>query len=139
MALAPTNNTRLRSATETELPTAALICVVSAVSREITSPVLASSKKAARQRGHVRENVAAQIGDDALAERGDEVVAKRACQREHAADADHDQEVAVDQRETARSEAEIDHAAHSDRDERAWSAPRGLRRRAPQRRASGSV
>ncbi len=47
MALAPRNSTRLRSATETELPTAALICVVSAVSREMTSPVRASSKKAA--------------------------------------------------------------------------------------------
>ena len=47
MALAPTNSTTLRSATETEVPTAALICVVSAVSRETTSPVLASSKKSA--------------------------------------------------------------------------------------------
>ncbi len=46
MALAPTNSTRLRSAMETEVPTADLTCVVSAVSREITSPVRASSKKA---------------------------------------------------------------------------------------------
>ena len=83
MALAPTNSTRLRSATETELPTAALICVVSAVSREITSPVLGLVEEGGRQRGHVREHVAAQIGDDALAKRGDEVVAERACQREH--------------------------------------------------------
>ena len=43
----PRNSTRLRSATETEEPTARLICVVSAVSREIISPVLAVSKKAA--------------------------------------------------------------------------------------------
>ena len=47
MTLAPMNSTQLRSATETEDPTLALICVVSAVSREIISPVLASSKKAA--------------------------------------------------------------------------------------------
>ena len=47
MTLAPTNSTKLRKATDTEEPTAALICVVSAVSREITSPVLASSKKSA--------------------------------------------------------------------------------------------
>ena len=40
MALAPMNSTKLRKATDTEEPTAALICVVSAVSREITSPVL---------------------------------------------------------------------------------------------------
>ena len=68
-----------------------------------------------RQRGDMREHVAAQIGDDALAERGDEVVAKRARQREHRADADHDQEIAVDQRETSRRETEIDHAANGDR------------------------
>ena len=47
MTLAPINSTKFRNATETELPTAALICVVSAVNREINSPVLASSKKAA--------------------------------------------------------------------------------------------
>jgi hypothetical protein len=46
MIEAPRNSTRLRSATETEDPTAALIWVVSAVSRETISPVLASSKKA---------------------------------------------------------------------------------------------
>ena len=41
MTLAPMNSTRLRSATDTDEPTAALICVVSAVSREISSPVRA--------------------------------------------------------------------------------------------------
>ena len=41
----PMNSTRLRSATETEEPTALLICVVSAVSREVISPVFAVSKK----------------------------------------------------------------------------------------------
>jgi hypothetical protein len=46
MMLAPTNRTKLRSAIETDVPAAALIWVVSAVRREITSPVLASSKKA---------------------------------------------------------------------------------------------
>ncbi len=40
------NSTMLRSATETDEPTALLICVVSAVSREVISPVLAVSKKA---------------------------------------------------------------------------------------------
>ncbi len=115
MALAPTNSTRLRSATETEEPTAALICVVSAVSRETISPVLASSKKAAGERGQMREHVAAQVGDDALAERGDEVVAKRAGEREHRRDADHQQKIAVDQSEAARGKTEIDHAPHRDR------------------------
>ncbi len=47
MTLAPRNRTQLRNATEMEDPTLALIWVVSAVSREIISPVLASSKNAA--------------------------------------------------------------------------------------------
>ncbi len=42
----PMNSTMLRSATETDEPTALLICVVSAVRREVSSPVLALSKKA---------------------------------------------------------------------------------------------
>ena len=46
IAVAPTNSTKLRSAIEMDVPAAALICVVSAVRRETTSPVLASSKKA---------------------------------------------------------------------------------------------
>ena len=41
MAVAPMNRTTLRKAIETEAPTAALIWVVSAVSREISSPLLA--------------------------------------------------------------------------------------------------
>ena len=44
MVAAPMNSTRLRSAIDTEAPTAALIWVVSAVSRDIISPVLAWSK-----------------------------------------------------------------------------------------------
>ena len=97
MAAAPRNSTRLRSATDTEEPTAALIWVVSAVSREIISPVLAWSKKAADSDGEMGEHVAAQIGDDALAERGDEVVARGAGEREHGHDRDQHREIAVDQ------------------------------------------
>ena len=41
MVVAPTNSTMLRSATDTDEPTADLIWVVSAVSRERISPVLA--------------------------------------------------------------------------------------------------
>ena len=47
ITLAPRNSTMLRKATETEEPTAALIWVVSAVSRDTSSPLLASSKKEA--------------------------------------------------------------------------------------------
>jgi len=46
MMVAPTNSMKLRSAIETEAPTADLICVVSAVSREISSPERAESKNA---------------------------------------------------------------------------------------------
>ena len=61
------------------------------------------------------EHVAAQIGDDALAERGHEVVARGARQREHRHDRDHDGEIAVDQARALAREAEIDHAADRDR------------------------
>ena len=44
MVVAPTNSTMLRSATDTDEPTADLIWVVSAVSRESISPVLVWSK-----------------------------------------------------------------------------------------------
>ena len=44
MVAEPVNSTRLRSAIEIDAPTADLICVVSAVSREVNSPVLAVSK-----------------------------------------------------------------------------------------------
>ena len=47
MVAEPRNSTRLRSATETDEPTADLICVVSAVSREVSSPVRAVSKNGA--------------------------------------------------------------------------------------------
>jgi len=46
MVVAPMNSIRLRSAIETEAPTADLIWVVSAVSREISSPLRAESKNA---------------------------------------------------------------------------------------------
>jgi hypothetical protein len=84
------------------------------VSREITSPVLASSKKALES-DHMGEDVAAQVGHDPLAERGDEVVAKRTREREHRHNADHDQKIPVDQLDAAAGKAEIDHPAHGDR------------------------
>ena len=50
MIAAPTKRTRLRSAIEALAPTADLICVVSAVSRETSSPERAASKKAGDSR-----------------------------------------------------------------------------------------
>src|SRR5258708_1379043 len=46
IAVAPTNSRKLRSAIDTEAPTADLIWVVSAVNREISSPLRAESKNA---------------------------------------------------------------------------------------------
>ncbi len=43
----PRNSTRLRSATDIDVPTAILICVVSAVRRDTSSPLRELSKKAA--------------------------------------------------------------------------------------------
>src|ERR1700728_2714679 len=129
IVLAPMNSTRLRSATETEVPTAALTCVVSAVSREITSPVLASSQ--------MRDHVAPQVADDSFAERRDEVIAKRARQREHRRDADHDEEITVDQRQAARREAEVDHAPHRDRHDQ--RRQRGKDQRAERRERAPAV
>ena len=65
----------LRSATEAVAPTADLICVVSAVSRDTISPDWARVEEGRRQPRHMREHVAADIGDDALAQRDDEIVA----------------------------------------------------------------
>ena len=45
IAPAPMNRTRLRSATEIDEPTADFTCVVSAVSRDMISPVWVRSKK----------------------------------------------------------------------------------------------
>ncbi len=133
MAAAPTNSTRLRSATDTEAPTADLICVVSAVSREVSLAGLGGVEERRRQPRQMREHVAAQIGDDALAERGDEVVAQRARGREHRHHRDHHGEIAVDQRCRLLGEAEIDHAAHGDRHDQRGEPRRRSARRARRR------
>ena len=46
IAVAPMNSIKLRSAIDTDAPTADLIWVVSAVNREISSPLRAESKNA---------------------------------------------------------------------------------------------
>jgi hypothetical protein len=61
------------------------------------------------------EHVAAQIGDDALAQRGHEVVARGARQRQHGRNRDHNAEIAVDQAQALAGETKIDHAAHRER------------------------
>ena len=46
MVVAPMNSIKLRSAIDTDAPTADFICVVSAVSRDTSSPLRAESKNA---------------------------------------------------------------------------------------------
>ena len=81
MAAEPKNSTRLRSAIDTEAPTAALIWVVSAVSRDTSSPDFGRVEERRRQDGDVREHGVAQIGHHALADGRDEVVTHRARDR----------------------------------------------------------
>ena len=62
------------------------------------------------------EDAGAHIGDDALAERADEVVARGAGQGEHRRDADQRDEIGVDRgRAATRAEAQVDHPAHGER------------------------
>ncbi len=115
IAAAPKNIIRLRSAIDTEAPTADLIWVVSAVSRDTSSPLRAESKKAGESDSRWPKTSRLQIGNDALADRHHQVVARGTGQREHGDDRDHHREVAVDQRDAFRRQAEIDHAPHRDR------------------------
>ena len=62
----------------------------------------------------MREHVVAQIRDDPIAERRDQVEPQRTREREHGGDADHHAEIAVDQVALA-GKAEIDHAPDGER------------------------
>jgi len=64
------NSITLRSAIDTEAPTADLIWVVSAVSRDTNSPSARGIEEGGEARSD-REHVAPEIGDDALADRHD--------------------------------------------------------------------
>ena len=78
-------------------PNVAFNCVVSAERRETISPVFSELKKLGSSRGQMREEIAAQVGDDPLAERHHEIVARARSEREHRDDADHRGEIDVDQ------------------------------------------
>ncbi len=69
------------------------------------------------QVGDVAEDVAAQIGDDALAEPVDVIEARGAGDRQHEADDDQHREVAVDEHAVVGAEAEVDHAPHGHRND----------------------
>ena len=134
MTTEPMNSTRLRSATDTDVPTALLICVVSAVSREMISPVLARVEEGGRQHGQVREHGGAQVGDDALAERGDEVVARARSPARAPPRPRSSRRNTVDQPDALGREAEIDHAADRERHDQRRERPRPAARPARPRR-----
>ena len=117
IAIAPTNMKRLRSAIDADEPKVALSWVVSAVRRDTSSPVFSPSKKAEIEPRQVGEEVAAQIGDDPLAERHDEVVARPRGDRQHRDDADQGGEIEVDDARLAFGKAVVDHLPHGDRDD----------------------
>src|SRR5271165_2255208 len=75
IAIAPTNMKRLRNAIEAEEPKVALSWVVSA---------------------DRREEIRAKVRDHPLPERHDQVVARSGGQREHGDNADHGEEIALD-------------------------------------------
>ena len=110
------NITMLRSAIETLAPATALICVVSAVSREAISPERLRSKKSMPSAGEMAEDIGAQVGDDPLAKPGDEIEAQAGGQPPARAttpiSAD---EIAVDRAGIVGVEAMVDHAAHGQR------------------------
>ena len=67
------------------------------------------------QRGQMPEHVGAQIGNDALAQPVDGVHAPRARHRQHQADADQRDEVAVDEAAVMGREPHVDHAPDGQR------------------------
>ena len=65
--------------------------------------------------GQMGEDVAAQVGDDPLAERHDQVVAGAGGDREHGDDADQADEIEMDEAGTGVGKAVVDHLPHGDR------------------------
>jgi hypothetical protein len=63
----------------------------------------------------MREHVATQVCNGSLAERGNEIDARRAGEREHGHDRDHHAEIAVDHVDAVGGEAEVDHPPHGSR------------------------
>ena len=96
IAVAPTNRNALRSAIEAEEPKVALSCVVSAERREAISPVFSASKKPGRAASD-GQKVEAQVRDDALAQRHDEIISPAGNQRQHGDDPDQPQKVVANE------------------------------------------
>ena len=115
IAKPPINVTALRAATEAEEPITVWISVVSAVSRDSTSPVRVTSKKDGVKRDDVVEHRLAHIGDDALAGPGHEIVAHRRGHAHDARDRQERQKILRDAGGLRGAETVIDQAAPGQR------------------------
>ena len=92
-----------------------------------------------RQRDQMREHVAAQIGDDALADGHDEVVARGAGEREHGDDRDHHAEIVVDHARCPSASGRSRSSAAPRPAPAAWSARQSSARSAREWRGHGSA
>ena len=134
MMMAPMPITMLRNAKDADEPTTTWISVVSAVSRDSTSPVRVVSKKFGLKDEHVVEDAGAHIGGDALADPGHEVEADRGGAAQDAGNGDQREEILADAARVLGGEPVIDDAAHGDGHDAASPPPR-RRARGPRPRS----
>ncbi len=104
-----------RSVIERFTPAIDCTSVVSAVSRDSTSPVRVTSKNVGSMRMTRAVDVGAQVGDHALAEPGDQVEAQRGEDAEGAGGGEERDEVAVDGLGAAGGHALVDQVSQRDR------------------------
>ena len=109
--------------------------VVSAVSRETSSPVRARVVEGGVEAGQMGEHVAAEVGDHPFAERRHEIVPDRGRERDDEDDHPHRQEVDVDRPAAVFGEAEVDHPAEGEGDRQGRSRGRRQRRQGGDRPA----
>ena len=115
MAIAPKTRNELRSAIEMLTPKADFTCVVSAREARDDLAALRRVEVGRVERGKAPEHGGAQVRDDALAKRDDEVVTGSAREREHGDDDDQHAEIGVQDVAAALREAAVDDPAHRER------------------------
>ncbi len=115
MMLAPKNRNRLRRAIEALTPKALFNCVIGGKPGD-QFPRARGIIESDIEADQTREEIAPDIGHDAFAKGGDQIIAKRARHRENDDDADQAQEIRVDDPIGAADEAVVDHPADRHRD-----------------------
>ena len=104
----------MRSAWVTLAPITVWMTLVSVVRRDSTSPVRVTSKKPGEQVEDVAVDVAPQVGDDPLAQPGDEVGAQVGRDGEHHDDDAHGLDRVVERVRLGLGEAAVDQVAQAD-------------------------